>query len=386
MLFCTTMFDHAMTGSGRFAQSVPALSESEHEISVSVLSEDVENNPGLQRYKVKLSTSPAQWFTAYRNKSRDYSNAIEALQKSQHFDLIFFNEAWLGYHWLKSRNTIPVVTSVRDDNAMQFQQGSIAAIPGLAIRRKMERSACRLSSRIITNSDFMATALTLEYALDRAKVHVLHPVYTDYTKIDGTILPISEKGLVNVLFIKHDDRRGGLDLLIKALIVLPQYQFVLTIIGPDADVIAKKYARIGKYVHLKLDVLGHEYDQSKVLALMKVHHIFCVPSLREAFGVANIEALASGMRVVYHAVGGIPEALRNFGFLMNNRTIEDCRQSILEAIQMDQEQVAQRLAVGQKWIQDVFSTQRMTTQLANTLRDAIRPSTQPTSKPKSRTA
>lgn len=380
------MFDHAMTGSGRFAQCVPTLSEIDPEISVAVLSEDVEYNPDLQRYKVKLSTSPAQWLTAYWSKSRNYANAIEALLKSQHFDLIFFNDAWLAYHWLKRQNTIPVITAVRDDNALQLQRNPITAIPGLAMRRKIERAACRLSTGVITNSVFMANALTSGYTLDSTKVHVLHPVYTDYAKIDGAILPISENEPVKVLFIKHDYRRRRLDLLIAALIGLPQYQFVLTIIGPEINEITKRYAQIGKNAHLKLNALGREYDKSRVLGLMKAHHIFCVPSQREAFGVANIEALASGMRVVYNPVGGIPQALKNFAFPMGNRTIESCRQSILEAIQINKEQAAQKIAAGQKWILDEFSTERMMNKLVDILNSAARRSTQPTSKLKSRTA
>jgi glycosyltransferase involved in cell wall biosynthesis len=39
------------------------------------------------------------------------------------------------------------------------------------------------------------------------------------------------------------------------------------------------------------------------------HDIFCVPSRSEALGVANIEALASGIPVVSTRVGGIPEVM-----------------------------------------------------------------------------
>ena len=47
---------------------------------------------------------------------------------------------------------------------------------------------------------------------------------------------------------------------------------------------------------------------------MQQSEIFCVPSKREAFGVANLEALAMGCKVVSTNVGGIPEAMGNGSF------------------------------------------------------------------------
>lgn len=380
------MFEHAITGSGRFAQCVPMLSEIDPDLTIAVLSEDVINNPELLRYCVKPSTRPARWLMAYWNKSQDYANAIEELLKSQQFDLIFFNDAWLGYHLLKRHEAIPVISAVRDDNAIRLQQNRIAALPGLAIRRYQEHTACRFSIGVITNSEFMANTLSLVYTMDRAKLYVLPPVYTDYTKIDGTILPISKTEPVQVLFIKHNAHRGGLDLLIKTLMSLSQHQFILTIVGPNATEITKKYAGIVKDTNLRLNIIGHEYDQSRVFALMKSHHIFCVPSRREAFGVANIEALASGMRVVFYPVGGIPEAVRLFGFPMNNRSVRSCRQSILEAIQMSEEGVAQRISAGQKWVQHTFSKDQIMTRLRDILSGIGQHPPHSTTNPKSRTA
>jgi glycosyltransferase involved in cell wall biosynthesis len=42
---------------------------------------------------------------------------------------------------------------------------------------------------------------------------------------------------------------------------------------------------------------------------MRNAEIFCVPSYLEAFGVANLEAMAMGCKIVSTNVGGIPEAM-----------------------------------------------------------------------------
>ncbi len=56
-------------------------------------------------------------------------------------------------------------------------------------------------------------------------------------------------------------------------------------------------------------LLNGQLPQSEVYKLMETHEIFCVPSHKEAFGVANLEAIAHGCKIVSTNVGGIPEAM-----------------------------------------------------------------------------
>ena len=47
----------------------------------------------------------------------------------------------------------------------------------------------------------------------------------------------------------------------------------------------------------------------EVFKKMEQSEIFCVPSKLEAFGVANLEAMAMGCKIVSTRIGGIPEAV-----------------------------------------------------------------------------
>jgi glycosyltransferase involved in cell wall biosynthesis len=99
-----------------------------------------------------------------------------------------------------------------------------------------------------------------------------------------------------------------LGVLARALEQLPGFAFVLTVIGPQERfraAVTELFAGMG---HVQVDFRG-EQPPEVVRELMQTDDIFCVPSLQEALGVANMEALASGMPVVSTRVGGIPEVL-----------------------------------------------------------------------------
>src|SRR5690606_3358967 len=84
----------------------------------------------------------------------------------------------------------------------------------------------------------------------------------------------------------------------------------LTVIGPSERAFdeIKSWAR--SHEHILLNLMGVQ-SQAFVFKKMFEADIFCVPSHREALGVANLEALARGVPVIGTSVGGIPEVLAN---------------------------------------------------------------------------
>jgi glycosyltransferase involved in cell wall biosynthesis len=119
---------------------------------------------------------------------------------------------------------------------------------------------------------------------------------------------------VKILFVKNDFITGGLKILAESLASI-NLQFNVTIVGPDFQYRDQIRAYF-KTSNVKLNLLGRQ-SQDQVFHHMATHHIFCVPSLQEALGVANLEALNIGIPVVSSDAGGIPEVLDygNCGFL-----------------------------------------------------------------------
>jgi glycosyltransferase involved in cell wall biosynthesis len=97
---------------------------------------------------------------------------------------------------------------------------------------------------------------------------------------------------------------------------------VLTIIGPPE----KAKDEIIAYAlsdNIKCNFIGIA-GQNEVYAQMQIADIFCVPSLQEGLGVANIEAMAHGCTIISTNTGGIPEVLdygKN-GWLVEPNSVE----------------------------------------------------------------
>ena len=92
---------------------------------------------------------------------------------------------------------------------------------------------------------------------------------------------------------------------------------------------------------------------------LRSHDIFCVPSYTEAFGVANIEALAHGISVISSRVGGIPEVLDNGsnGWLIESGNVSMLSMAVRECIQHPELRL-QKARNGRNFIQK-FSKDKM---------------------------
>lgn len=94
---------------------------------------------------------------------------------------------------------------------------------------------------------------------------------------------------------------------------------------------------------------------------MKSADIFCVPSFKEALGVANLEAMALGCSIVTSNTGGIPEVMDNGknGWMVEPGNITDLAGAIHEALTFTNLAAEKRLAaltyVKQFNLQALFS-------------------------------
>ena len=380
LLLCTTSCAHAATGAGRFAQAVIGLEKSRPDMQIAVVSEDVTHHPEGRRFRIELPGRQV----GYATKSRYYAQMVGQVVDALSIDVILFNNAWLGSAWLRDTGQTPaVVGSVRDDNAVHAFDNTLRAIPGMLERKRLEQAACRKLNYLLTNTAYLAEALTTHYRIDRAKISVIHPVYQDYASMPQQPDALPGDAPIRVLFAKHDYHRGGLHLLIKALATLRDRQFHLTVAGPDPRVIRRKFGKqLHDLNHVQVQLCGPVYDLDAMGRLMAGHHVYCVPAKREAFGVAAIEALCCGLRVIYHPVGGVPEALSNFAFPVEEWSAASTRQALVQAIGTNEQAFHAMKEQGRDWAARHFSRDRMLEQLSAFLDRVYNL----TSNPQSRTA
>ncbi len=223
-----------------------------------------------------------------------------------------------------------------------------------------ERFIAQHAARVVSNSNYLNEILKKEYQLD-GKV-----MFRLYKAVDLQAFPPREgspfsKLPYEVLFIKNEWHRGGLDTLIQALSRLPNYDFTLRVVGIASLQEQAKIQQIAEDCSYKGElILDGFVDRDKIPGLVRGADFLCVPSRKEALGVAFLEALASGTPVVASDVGGIPEVLNGgrAGWMVTPSNPDALRDTIMDLI----EQVdcrKEKVMDGLKHVA-TFSKERMT--------------------------
>jgi glycosyltransferase involved in cell wall biosynthesis len=282
-----------------------------------------------------LQHSQARWIPL----AWHFAHVLRQLDAKRHFDIVHFTDAreallFAGYHQV-------VVGNVNDYYAAQLQPISYYRRYYADWQKRWlyymsvhlcEHLTLRRLQALIANSDYTCMAIQRAYRLDRRRL------FKCFKCIDLSLFDPSPRtdysGKV-VLFAGGNMQRKGLRTLIRAaprvLAVQPDVQF--RVVGSDVN-LPKMQAlcwRLGVTDHFKFT--GWMPNDE----LRRLHHqasIFVMPSLVEAFGVALLEAMASGTPVVATRVGGIPELVQHGenGWLVEPDDPEELAEAILAVL------------------------------------------------------
>lgn len=132
---------------------------------------------------------------------------------------------------------------------------------------------------------------------------------------------------------------------------VPDAHFIISGDGPLREVLRAETEQLGvsARVHFTEWV-------SKVGPVLSVLNILVTPSLWEAFGIVNLEAMACGVPVVGSRVDGIPEVIRDgeTGLLVPPADPAGLAQAIIDLLR-DQERAHQMGECGREWVARQFS-------------------------------
>ena len=155
------------------------------------------------------------------------------------------------------------------------------------IFRFFESFSCKRAHSIITNSEVLKRKIVENYKVSEHKVNVLYKGINipkeDKIKRDWSI---DTDNVIKVSFVKTNYIEGGLEMLCSALGKLYHLNFEIIIIGPS-----KIDNFFNAFENIKINCLGR-LNKSELYDKIINTDLFCVPCLSEAFGQANIEALA----------------------------------------------------------------------------------------------
>ena len=166
------------------------------------------------------------------------------------------------------------------------------------------------AARVLPWSTWVAESLVAEYGVDAARIEVAPPG-VDVEQWS----PRAEKpgdGRLRLLFVGGDLYRKGGATLLAAFAELQRVR------GDQVElhmVTRSPAPQAG-------GVIGHydlQANDPRLVALYQQCDVFVLPTEAEAFGIAAIEASATGLPVIATRVGGLPDVVRDgeTGFLIN---------------------------------------------------------------------
>jgi glycosyltransferase involved in cell wall biosynthesis len=176
---------------------------------------------------------------------------------------------------------------------------------------QLEKQAYENAELIFVMSANIKDSLVNQYKIDERKIKIVF-VGTN-TQISQKVNPDKYKN-ENILFVGKDWKRKGGPLLVEAFKIVQDSipTAKLTIIGCKPKIKLKNCFVFGE---LSLEKVGEIYNQASV---------FCMPTLREPFGIVFLEAMFNRLPVVTNAVGATPYIVRNNynGYLLNPNASE----------------------------------------------------------------
>lgn len=224
--------------------------------------------------------------------------------------------------WTAHARFKPNVVSVWGADVVDFPKGGF--------KRRLIKSVLRRATHITATSSFLKdTVVALDGCLDEKTTVIPFGV-----RIPTEVMCAPQAPPVRLCYIKNLKPKYGADVLLKALaMVRKEFPEVRLSIAGEGEM---KPQLIWEAANLGLDdivdfvgfVLNEEVD-----SFLQEHHVMVMPSVMdsESFGVAAVEAAASGRAVIASRVGGVPEVVRHeeTGILVPPGDVEKLAEAIL---------------------------------------------------------
>jgi spore coat protein SA len=193
-----------------------------------------------------------------------------------------------------------------------------------------QKKVLRDASHVICNSHFVRNYYAHKFPMFRNKIHTIHlgvdlsrfrqPTPEERKRI---LTRYSLKGSYNILYTGRIIRMKGIRILVKAVGILrkkyPQIRLVLA--GPCNPSFLHEIKELAEKSNVPLKYLG-KISPAHIHRVYWLGDCFVLPTqFQEAFGLVNVEAMASGLPVIAAKRGGITEIINNRnGILVDDYT------------------------------------------------------------------
>jgi glycosyltransferase involved in cell wall biosynthesis len=178
---------------------------------------------------------------------------------------------------------------------------------------QLEKRAYTNATLVFVMSANIKRSLVDQYKIPESKIKIAyvgsnteHPSRVDSSKYQNK----------NIIFVGKEWERKGGPLLVEAFKKVLKHipDATLTIIGCKPSIQVKNCEVLGE---LSLKEVAKYYDKASV---------FCLPTVREPFGIVFIEAMFNRLPIVTNNMGAAPYLVtKNNGYLLENSVDEYCK-------------------------------------------------------------
>ena len=241
------------------------------------------------------------------------------------FDVLLAHESTTAMGLRRRGKTTPLVlmfhaSAAREQRFLrtQLQPGlkklsTYALGPSLGL---MERRAVVAADRILVLSDFSRSLLLEDHRLDEGRISTV-PGLVDterFSPADGRQAARGRLGLdvagPLLLTVRRLEPRMGVDRLLRALPLVGREDVTLVVAGSGSLSGALPRLAVELGIAERVLFVGSVGDDARLADWYRAADLFVLPTTAyEGFGMATVEALASGTPVVGTAVGATPEVL-----------------------------------------------------------------------------
>jgi glycogen synthase len=215
--------------------------------------------------------------------------------------------------WIRTLHRVPLIVTLHSMEPLRpwkaDQLGS-----GYLLSTWIEKTAVETADRVIAVSAQMREDILRHFAVDPARVVVIHNgIDPDRFRRTERRDALERRGVRSpyVLFVgRITDQKGIFHLLEAARKLPPGVQVVLCASAPDTPEIEQRLRRTVAE-HPNVVWIGEMVPVDEVVQLYSHAAVFACPSVYEPFGLINLEAMACETPVVASAVGGILEVVED---------------------------------------------------------------------------
>lgn len=174
---------------------------------------------------------------------------------------------------------------------------------------RLEGANARSADVVMVTSEHSRGIAIEAYGLDPARVRIV-PEGIDLARW-STRPPSADAGGPVILSVARQYRRKNTSALLRAMpairAAVPNAQ--LRIVGGGPELPRLKHERLSLGLAASVVITGEVPDTDAVRDEYRAADVFCLPSLQEGFGIAFLEAMASGLPIVAYRGAAVPEVI-----------------------------------------------------------------------------